>query len=377
MPIKDGQPVAVLLGTRPEAIKLAPVVQALRVAQRPHLVVATGQHAALAREALALFGIEPDVDLGLMRAGQTLDYLLAAAVTEVGELIATRRPSAVLVQGDTTSMLGSSLAAFHHRVPVGHVEAGLRSGDVAHPFPEEMNRRAASHVVRWHFAPTPRAAANLAAEGVRLDVHVTGNTVVDAVRFIAERTPLHPPPEVRDFLGEHPYVLATAHRRESWDGGIARIAEALRDVLRAETELRLIFVTHPNPVARGPVDELLGADPRALVLDALDYAAFLGLLRGALVAVSDSGGVQEEGPTLGVPVLVTRSTTERPEGIDAGAVELVGTGVAAIRDALSGLLRDPERRRAMGAAGGGLYGDGHAAERVVEILSRELDTGAS
>lgn len=364
--------VAVLLGTRPEAIKLAPVILALRDVDRPHLVVATGQHAALARDALDLFGIVPDIDLGLMRSGQSLDYVLATAVTEVGALIEARRPAAVLVQGDTTSMLGSALAAFHHRVPVGHVEAGLRSGDLRHPFPEEMNRRTVSHVVRWHFAPTASAAANLAREGLRDGVHITGNTVVDALRMMVSGADLKPPPAVAAFLGSRPYILATAHRRESWDGGIARIAAALRGVLDEEPELRLVFVTHPNPIARRPVDDALSGHPRAFVIDAVDYASFLGLLRGSRLVVSDSGGVQEEGPTLGVPVVVTRSTTERPEGVEAGAVELVGTDADRIRHAVLAIHRDPSRHAEMACAGPALYGDGHAAERIVDILARDL-----
>lgn len=369
MPISKDAPIAVLLGTRPEAIKLAPVILALRRAGRSHLVVATGQHASLARDALAMFDIVPDLDLGIMRAGQTLDYLLAAAIGRVGELLEQRRPAAVIVQGDTTSMLGATFAAFHHRVPVGHVEAGLRSGDLAYPFPEEMNRQVASRIARWHFAPTTGAAANLAAEGIRSGVHVTGNTVVDALRHVVAAADPAPPPAIRAFVGEHPFVLATAHRRESWDGGIEQVALALADVLEAATDLRVVFVTHPNPVARGPVDAALGDHERARVLDAVGYPEFLGLLRGALVAVSDSGGVQEEGPTLGIPVLVTRGTTERPEGVDAGAVELVGTDRDRIREAVLAIHRDPRRRAAMAGAGPDLYGDGRAAERIVDILA--------
>ncbi len=374
MPSPAAAPIAVLLGTRPEAIKLAPVILALRRAGRPLLVVTTGQHATMVREALGIFGIEPDIDLRLMRDRQTLDYLLAASVREVGELLDVHRPSAVLVQGDTTSMLGSALAAFHHAVPLGHVEAGLRSGDFAHPFPEEMNRRAASVVARWHFAPTRRSAANLAAEGFTRNVHVTGNTVVDALQRMVDSGLVALPDDLATFIGDAPYVLATAHRRESWDGGIARIATALRDTIQAMPDLRLVFVTHPNPLARGPVEELLGAEERARVVDAVDYGAFLGLMRGARVVVSDSGGVQEEAATFGVPVFVTRATTERPEGLDAGAARLVGTDAAHIRTALGALLGDAVAETEMRAAARDLYGDGRAGERIVEILTRDLGT---
>lgn len=365
-------PIAVLLGTRPEAIKLAPVILALRRAGRPHVVVTTGQHASLASDALRIFQIEPDVDLGLMRERQSLDYLLAASVKEVGDLVEGQQPAAIVVQGDTTSMLGSSLAAFHHRVPVGHVEAGLRSGDPAHPFPEEMNRRAASVIARWHFAPTEQSAANLRREGVSAGIHVTGNTVVDALRHMFGLGIAQLPPDLAVFLGARPYLLATAHRRESWDGGIGRIASGLRQVLHAEPGLRLVFVTHPNPIARAPVDEILGTEPGARVVDSVGYGPFLALLRGARLAVSDSGGVQEEGATLGVPVLVTRTTTERPEGVDAGAVRLVGTDTDRIRKAVLDLLADPADEARMRAAGRDLYGDGNAAERIVDVLTRDL-----
>jgi UDP-N-acetylglucosamine 2-epimerase (non-hydrolysing) len=364
-------PFAVLLGTRPEAIKLAPVILALRRSGTPVLTVTTGQHSHLVPGILDLFDVRADLDLELMREGQTLDYILATAIERVGELLAERQPRAVIVQGDTTSMLGATLAAFHRRIPVAHVEGGLRSGDMAQPFPEEMNRRAASVIARWHFAPTSGAAANLAREGIVDGVHVCGNTVVDALQQIVSTGRARPPEELARFVSDRPYILATAHRRESWDGGIARIARALRDLVDARPGYRLIFATHPNPIARGPVEEMLGGHARARIVDALDYPAFLGLLRGATLAISDSGGVQEEGPTLGVPVLVTRATTERPEGVEAGAVQLVGTDPDRIRETSLGLIDDRSRLSAMRAAGRELYGDGHAAERIVEILARE------
>jgi UDP-N-acetylglucosamine 2-epimerase (non-hydrolysing) len=364
-------PVAVLIGTRPEAIKLAPVALALRDAGLPHLVATTGQHAELVDEVLTLFGVEADADLELLKPGQSLDRMLARAIVRVGELIDDRLPSAVVVQGDTSSMLGSAIAAFHHGVEVAHVEAGLRSRDMGKPFPEEMNRRVASTLARWHFAPTAAAAENLRAEGIVDGVHVVGNTVVDALRRIGPQRGTLPPPFAA-FVGDAPYLLATAHRRESWDGGIAAVAAALRDVLAVHPDLRLVFATHPNPVARGPVDEILGGEPRAIVVDALAYPAFLALLANARLAISDSGGVQEEGPTLRTPVLVTRSTTERPEGVAAGAVRLVGTDAATVRQAVTELLDEPDRLATMARSGGEIYGDGRAAERIVDILGREV-----
>jgi UDP-N-acetylglucosamine 2-epimerase (non-hydrolysing) len=363
-------PIAVVFGTRPEAIKLAPVVLALREARLRHVVITTGQHREMVDEVLALFGIVPDADLGLMRDGQTLDYLLGNALERIGEALDRFAPRAVVVQGDTTSMLGAALAAFHRRIPVAHVEAGLRSHDMTLPFPEEMNRRAAAVIARWHFAPTLGAAANLHAEGVIGEVHVVGNTVVDAVQWIAGHGPPPNSPAL-EFVGEAPYLLATAHRRESWSEGIGHIATALRDVLHERPDHRLLFVVHPNPTARRPVDELLGDHPRALIVDALPYPAFLHFLRGARLAVSDSGGVQEEGPTLGVPVLVTRKVTERPEGVAAGAVRVIGTETDAVKEAVLDLLRAPDRLRTMAASGPGLYGDGRSAVRIVERLASE------
>jgi UDP-N-acetylglucosamine 2-epimerase (non-hydrolysing) len=360
-------PIAVLFGTRPEAIKLAPVVLELRRRGEPALVATTGQHRELVHGVLDLFDIEPDLDLDIMRPGQSLDYVLSRTLTGVGELLEERRPRAVLVQGDTTSAFGAAVAAFHHGIPVGHVEAGLRSHDMALPFPEEMNRRSITVVARWHFAPTAGAARNLAAEGVTDGVVVTGNTVVDALRHVVERRAA-PPPDLAAFVAGRPYLLATSHRRESWEGGIGNVADALAAVLDAEPELRLVFATHPNPLAREPVRRALAGHPRARIVDPLGYPDFLGLLAGSLLAVSDSGGVQEEGPTLGIPVLVTRAVTERPEGVDAGAVRLVGTDRETVERETLALVRDAALRRRMGSAGRTAYGDGHAAERIADVL---------
>jgi UDP-N-acetylglucosamine 2-epimerase (non-hydrolysing) len=363
----DRRPIAVLFGTRPEAIKLAPVVLELRRRGHPCIVVTTGQHRELVRGVLDLFEIEPDHDLAIMRPGQTLDYILAATLNGVGALLAERGVAAVVVQGDTTSALGAAVAAFHRGIPVGHVEAGLRSHNLRLPFPEEMNRRVVAVVATWHFAPTAGAAANLAAEGITDGVEVTGNTVVDAVRHVVERS-ASLPGDLAAFTSGGPYVLATSHRRESWNGGIGNVASALSDVLDANPALRLVFATHPNPLARDPVHAALGANPRARIVESLDYPTFLGLLAGATVAVSDSGGVQEEGPTLGVPVLVTREVTERPEGVDAGAVRLVGTDRTTVHGAVTELLADPGTRAAMAAAGRTIYGDGRAAARIADAI---------
>ncbi len=369
-------PIAILFGTRPEAIKLAPVILELRRRGVATLVAVTGQHRELVDDVLELFGIVPDADLAIMRPQQSLDYILASTLTGVSRLLAAENPAAVIVQGDTTSALGASLAAFHHGTPVGHVEAGLRSRDLALPFPEEMNRRVTAVVARWHFAPTERAAANLAAEMIRDGVVVTGNTIVDAVEHVlATDRPL--PAALAAFAARGPYLLATAHRRESWSGGIGNVARALGEALATDPSMRVIFASHPNPKARQPVADALAGNERAMLVDPLDYPVFLALLRGATMAVSDSGGVQEEGPTLGVPVLVTRSLTERPEGVESGAVRIVGTDQTVVRDAVVSLIRDPVARGRMSAAGRGIYGDGQAAVRIADRLQRDLAPDAA
>ena len=362
--------IAVLLGTRPEAVKLAPVICALRGAGVPTAVFSTGQHRDMVTEVLDQFEVSVDEDLGLMRAGHTLDHVITETITGIGDLLDEYRPRAVLVQGDTSSALGSSLAAFHRAVPIGHVEAGLRSGDLRIPFPEEMNRRAIAVMARWHFAPTETAAANLTAEGVRSGVHLVGNTVVDALRAMMGR-PVHLPDELAGLTSRR-FILATAHRRESWEGGIGEIALGLAGVLEALPDLSLVFVTHPNPVARAPVEARFKDHPRVIVTGPLPYRVFLELLSRCELAISDSGGVQEEGPTLGVPVIVTREVTERPEGVRAGAVRVVGTAADRVRETAIEILRDPDVSRAMRRAGDRLYGDGTAASRIATILSTDL-----
>lgn len=365
--------IAVLFGTRPEAIKLAPVILALRSRGMHPLVVTTGQHRELVDDVLERFGIGVDEDLGIMRPGQTLNYLLTETIDGVSAIFARSPLRAVVVQGDTTSTLGAALAAFHHRLPVAHVEAGLRSHDMERPYPEEMNRRVTSLVARWHFAPTQAAADNLRGEGFVDNIHVTGNTVVDALQTFT-RQPLPRSPDLAAFIGTAPFILATAHRRESWGNPIGDVAGALADVLSAEPLLRLVFVTHPNRLAREPVIAALSGQPRALVLDAIDYPSFVGLLRGATLAVTDSGGVQEEGPTLGVPVLVTRAVTERPEGVTVGAVQVVGTTRETVRRCVLELVRNQAARERMSSAGLHVYGDGQASHRIASVLVDEVES---
>lgn len=360
---------AVIIGTRPEAIKLAPVVRELRDRGVDTVVIGTGQHRDLVDPVLDLFDIALDHDLQIMEPDASLNAVLSRAIERLGALLELLRPEVVLVQGDTTSALGGALAAFNAKIPVAHVEAGLRSHNLALPYPEEMHRRVISIVSTWHFAPTEHAAAELRAERVPGQILVTGNTVVDAVAHILSVRPAATEGLVAPAA---PYLLATAHRRESWGNPIRNIALALRDVLHEHPDLSLVFATHPNPRARDPVEEVLASEPRATVVGAMEYHDFLAVLRGAVLAVTDSGGVQEEGPTLGVPVLVTRAVTERPEGLAAGAVRMVGTGRTTIRRAVGRLLDDPGERSQMAAAGRGVYGDGSAGKRIAEALLADI-----
>jgi UDP-N-acetylglucosamine 2-epimerase (non-hydrolysing) len=366
---KGGQRAAVVIGTRPEAIKLAPVVSELRKRGMETTIIGTGQHRDLVDPVLDLFGLSLDLDLQIMEPESSLNAVLSRAIERLGAALETLHPEVVVVQGDTTSAMAGALAAFNSHIPVAHVEAGLRSHDLALPFPEEMHRRVISIVSQWNFAPTEYAAQQLGNEHQLGKIVVTGNTVVDAVTQIirargAKPSTIPMPPS--------PYLLATAHRRESWGGPIRNIALGLRDVLRTRPNLSLVFATHPNPLARRPVEETLTDESRAMVVGALEYDDFLALLQGATMAVTDSGGVQEEGPTLGVPILVTRAVTERPEGLSAGAVQMVGTTRAAIRREVERLLDDSEARARMSAAGREVYGDGQAATRIVDALVRDL-----
>lgn len=359
----------VVIGTRPEAIKLAPVVTELRKRGMETTIIGTGQHRDLVDPVLDLFGLALDLDLQIMEPESSLNAVLSRAIERLGSALETLHPDVVVVQGDTTSAMAGALAAFNSHIPVAHVEAGLRSHDLALPFPEEMHRRVISIVAEWNFAPTEFAAQQLANEHQLGKVVATGNTVVDAVTQIIRAGGARPS---TTSMPPAPYLLATAHRRESWGRPIRNIALGLRDVLRTRPDISLVFATHPNPLARQPVEEILIDEPRARVVGALEYDDFLALLQGATLAVTDSGGVQEEGPTLGIPVLVTRAVTERPEGLAAGAVQMVGTTRAAIRREVGRLLDDEDARARMAAAGREVYGDGHAAARIADTLVRDL-----
>jgi UDP-N-acetylglucosamine 2-epimerase (non-hydrolysing) len=370
------RPVLVIFGTRPEAIKLAPVIDALAASRTlaPRVCV-TGQHRQMLEQMLTLFRIVPHHDLAVMQPGQDLYDLTARALTGLRAVLDAERPAAVLVQGDTTTAMAAALAAFYRQIPVGHVEAGLRTGEIYNPFPEEMNRRLTTHLATWHYAPTPGAAANLRRDGVVAErLLVTGNTIVDALHAIVarlEREPAAPPALPPDRLAGRRLVLVTGHRRESFGEGWRNICLALRDLAVRHGDALIVYPVHLNPAVQQPVHEILAGLPNVVLTEPLDYLPFIDLMRRAYLILTDSGGLQEEAPSLGVPVLVMRETTERPEAIDAGAAALVGTGREAIVAAAERLLTDPSAHAAMRVARNP-FGDGAAAPRIAAHLEAAL-----
>jgi UDP-N-acetylglucosamine 2-epimerase (non-hydrolysing) len=356
---------------------MAPVIHALSAS--PHfdaVTCVTAQHRQMLDAMTALFGLRVDYDLDLMQPGQSLNGLASAVFDGIEKVIREVRPDVVLVQGDTTTTMATAVAAFHERVPVGHVEAGLRTGNLDAPWPEEANRRLATVVTRYHFSPTEKARANLLNEGVAPDaVWVTGNTVVDALCWMRER--LASDHRMRSGLEEQfnfldPYrslVLVTGHRRESFGEGFHRICEALR-LLAQRGDAEILYPVHLNPNVRGPVHEILGGHPRIHLIEPVGYAQFVHLMERARLILTDSGGVQEEAPTMGTPLLVMRDTTERPEVIEAGFAQLVGTDPGRIVREATRLLDQPIPFA--GRNGVSPFGDGHAAERIVEVLSGVL-----
>ncbi len=369
--------VLVVFGTRPEAIKLAPVITALSASARlaPRVCV-TGQHREMLDQMLTLFDIRPDYDLAIMEPDQDLFDVTARVVVGMREVLDAEHPAAVLVQGDTTTAFTAALAAFYRRVPVGHVEAGLRTDQRYNPFPEEMNRRLTTRVATWHYAPTARAAANLRAEGVPPGAIVlTGNTIVDALRSVVARLDRDPnacqPALAVERLKGRRLLLVTGHRRENFGEGLENICLALRDLARSDPDLLIVYPVHLNPSVQRPVHQLLGAEPNVILTRPLDYLPFTDLMRRAHLILSDSGGVQEEAPSFGVPVLVMRETTERPEAIEAGTAILVGTQRASIVAAASRLLSDAKALAGMRSAENP-FGDGAAAGRIVAHLEQAL-----
>jgi UDP-N-acetylglucosamine 2-epimerase len=366
--------VMVVFGTRPEAIKMAPVVEALRAADGIQtIVVATAQHRQMLDQVLELFGIVPDEDLNVMKPGQNLADLTARVLTGMSEVIARHTPDLVLVHGDTSTTLATSLAAYYHRTPLAHVEAGLRTGNVYSPWPEEANRRLTAPLSTLHFAPTDESRRNLLAEGIaEASIHVTGNTVIDALLAVVNKI------EADAGLGSElalrfPFispdkrlVLVTGHRRENFGEGFEQICQALKEIA-SRGDVQVVYPVHLNPNVQGPVNRILGGVAGVHLIEPLDYLPFVYLMSRAHVIITDSGGVQEEAPSLGKPVLVMRDTTERPEAIQAGTVLLVGTDSRRIVEEANRLLDDEQAYEAMSRAHNP-YGDGQAAARIVEVV---------
>lgn len=375
--MSDRLPVMVVFGTRPEAVKMAPVVARLRESAefRP-IVVVTAQHREMLDQVLRLFDITPDRDLDIMRAEQSLFDIATRALAGLDPVLRELRPAMVLVQGDAASTMLGALAAFYHRIPVGHVEAGLRTHDKYQPYPEEMNRRLTSVLADLHFAPTPWARDNLLREGTpRERVVVTGNTVIDALRDVAGRPGVELPPGLPPLDGRR-MLLVTTHRRENWGEPLRQVYLALLDLLERFPDVVVVFSVHPNPAVRRLADDILGGHPRAHLIAPPDYGPFVRLMARAYLILTDSGGLQEEAPALGTPVLVLREVTERPEGVAAGTVELVGTSRARIAERAARLLADAAARDAM-AAVRSPYGDGQAARRIVGALRRWFGLAAA
>ncbi len=363
--------VSIVLGTRPEAIKLAPVIQAFQAAADVHTrVVLTGQHREMVAQVMELFGLTADRDLALMAPKQTLTHVTCAALQGLKQEFEQHRPDLVLVQGDTTTAFASALAAFYEQIPVGHVEAGLRTDNLLDPFPEEANRRLISQLALLHFAPTPVSARNLAASGVVGETITTGNTVIDALLLMAEKAPPFELPGL-DFENQR-VILATVHRRENWGGRLLDIGRGFLALLERFPDTALLLPLHRNPTVREPLQALLGDHPRVFLTEPLDYDRLVAAMRGATLLLTDSGGLQEEAPALGKPVLVLRRTTERPEAVEAGTAKLIGTDAADILREASLLLEDSSAYEAMARAHNP-FGDGQASGRILAASRAFLD----
>lgn len=355
-----------ILGTRPEAVKVAPLINLLK--SRPEQfdcrVCVTAQHREMLDQVLQSFGITPDYDLDIMQSGQTLAQITTRALEGVDKVLAEAQPDMVLVQGDTTTVFTAGLAASYHRIALGHIEAGLRTGDKFDPFPEEINRRLTGRLADLHFAPTSQARQNLLDEGIDPEnIYLTGNTVIDALYQVTSADGR----EARDPQKSSRTILVTTHRRENWGEPLEEIAHALEDILEAFPDTNVLLPMHRNPVVREPLTRILGAHSRVKLIEPPDYMEFVKLMESADLVLTDSGGVQEEAPALGLPVLVLRRTTERPEGVDAGTAKLVGTNRADIVREAGKLLGDPDAYQAMSRAANP-YGDGQACRRIAEAV---------
>jgi len=367
--------ILLVFGTRPEAIKMAPLVKTLHAHSAFDVkVCVTAQHRHMLDQVLQLFDIQPDFDLNLMRSGQDLSDITSGVLLGLKPVLMQWRPDAVLVHGDTSTTFAASLAAFYQRIPVGHVEAGLRTGNLYSPWPEEANRKLTSVLAQWHFAPTATSRSNLLKEGVPSSaIHVTGNTVIDALLQVREK--IVNSPQLRqqfdqDFSFLDPckrLVLVTGHRRENFGDGFERICEALIRIAKNHADVQVVYPVHLNPQVQEPVRRLLGDIGNIHLIEPLDYLPFVYLMDKSTLILTDSGGIQEEAPSLGIPVLVMRDTTERPEAVEAGTVKLVGTDADKIANEASTLLTDAQAYQAMAFAHNP-YGDGQACQRIAQAL---------
>ncbi|MBD0345716.1 MAG: UDP-N-acetylglucosamine 2-epimerase (non-hydrolyzing) [Coleofasciculus sp. Co-bin14] len=359
-------PICITLGTRPEAIKLAPVIQQFRDcdAFETHVIL-TGQHREMVDQVMQLFELSADRDLEIMQAKQTLTDITCRSLRGLETIFQEIQPKLIIVQGDTTTAFAATLAAFYQKIPVGHVEAGLRTDDLLNPYPEEANRRLISQLTQLNFAPTALAVKNLQRSGIVGAIHHTGNTVIDALLTVAKRQPHC---EVKGLDWEkYRTLLATVHRRENWGEPLRDIAQGFLQILEEFPDTALLLPLHRNPTVREPLQEILGNHPRAFLTEPLDYGELVGAIARCYLLLTDSGGLQEEAPSLGKPVLVLRETTERPEAIEAGTAKLVGTNSTEILTAASELLSDATAYEAMATAINP-FGDGHAAERILGIV---------
>ncbi|MEH2376671.1 non-hydrolyzing UDP-N-acetylglucosamine 2-epimerase [Nostoc sp.] len=362
--------VCIILGTRPEAIKLAPVIQVFQKYSGFELqVILTGQHREMVEQVMQLFNIKADYNLEIMQARQSLNDITCRSLQGLEALFQEKKPDLVVVQGDTTTAFAAALAAFYQKIPVGHVEAGLRTDDIFNPYPEEANRRLISQITQLHFAPTPWAVENLQRSGVLGEIHMTGNTVIDALLNVAATQAVCNVPGLD--WESYRVLLATVHRRENWGEPLHAIAQGFLQILDKFPDTAMLLPLHRNPTVRVPLQELLGNHPRIFLTEPLDYGELVGAIGRSHLLLTDSGGLQEEAPSLGKPVLVLRDTTERPEAIAAGTAKLVGTTSQNIFAAAAELLSDPDAYQAMANAINP-FGDGHAAERILQIVQNYL-----
>jgi UDP-N-acetylglucosamine 2-epimerase (non-hydrolysing) len=366
--------IAIVLGTRPEAIKLAPVIKAFQAADFCDTqVILTGQHREMVEQVMAFFKVSEDYDLAIMQHGQTLTQITCRSLQGLEDYFKAHSPDLVLVQGDTTTAFAAALAAFYQQIPVGHVEAGLRTDDLFNPYPEEANRRLVSQIAQLHFAPTQLSAENLRRSGLVEGIYQTGNTVIDALLMVAETQPECPIPNL--VWEKYRTILATVHRRENWGEPLKAIAEGFLRTLDRFSDTALVLPLHRNPTVREPLTQMLGDHPRVFLTEPLDYTSLVGAIQRAYLLMTDSGGLQEEAPSLGKPVLVLRDTTERPEAVQAGTAKLIGTNADHIFEAASELLTDTALYDRMATAVNP-FGDGHASEQIVQIVRRYFDAAS-